>query len=133
MRKWLEAVTNEDTLHPSTHDYWTLTPLGNFDDESSANSESVTEEKTNIKANLSEETDTDDEKPSGGNDGMVVEDREAISHIKAHVISEVDDVVGSKTKSNEVRSADGIDGKEGIAKKKRKEKRTGLKRFSTKS
>ena len=21
MRKWLEAVTNEDTLHPSTHDY----------------------------------------------------------------------------------------------------------------
>ena len=67
-------MTNEDTLHPLTHDYWKLKPLGDFDDKLSANSESVAEEKTNIKANLSQETETDDEKASGGNDGMEFED-----------------------------------------------------------
>ena len=49
MRKWLEAVTNKDTLHPSTHDYWTLKPLEDSDDKSSANSKLVAEEKQTLK------------------------------------------------------------------------------------
>ena len=46
MRKWLEAVTNEDTLHPSTHDYQTLKLLEDFDNKLPANSELVAKEKT---------------------------------------------------------------------------------------
>ena len=49
IQKWLEAVTNEETLHSSTHDYWTLKPLGDFDNKSSAKSELVAEDKPNIK------------------------------------------------------------------------------------
>ena len=98
MSKWLEAVTNEDILHPLTHDYWKFKPLDNFNNKSSANSESVAEDKSNIKANLSEETETDDEKASDGNDGIVVEDREENSPIESQMIPEVDDVVKSKAK-----------------------------------
>ena len=51
MRKLLEAVTNEDTLHLSTHDHWTLKTLEDFDDKSSENSELVAEDKINIEEN----------------------------------------------------------------------------------
>ena len=105
--------------------------MEDFDNDSSANSESVTKDKTNIKANLSEETETDDEKSSDGNDGMEVEDGEDIGYIEAQMTPEVDDVVGSKTKSDEVVGADRTD--ENEENPKRKSKRTSLKRFSTKS
>ena len=65
--------------------------------------------------------ETYDEKASDGNDGMVVEDEEDIGPIEAHMTSEVDDVVGSKTKSNEVGGADVIDGKEEKAEEKKRE------------
>ena len=52
---------------------------------------------------------------------MVVEDGEDIGHIEAQMTSEVDDVVRSKTKSNKIGGADGIDGKEEKAKEKSKE------------
>ena len=107
-------------LHPLTHDYWTLKPLGDFDNKSSANRESVAEDKANIK-NLSKETETDDEKASGGNDGMEVEDGEDIGHIEAQMTPEVDNVVGSETKSDDIGGADGTDGKEEKAKEKNKE------------
>ena len=98
MIKCLDEVTNDNTFHNSTHDYWTLKLLGDFDNKSSANSELVAEEKSHIKANLSEETETDDEKASGDNDGMEVEDGEENISIKAQRTPEVDDKVGSKTK-----------------------------------
>ena len=104
-------MTNEGTLHPSTHDYWTLKPLDNFDNKSSANSESIAEDKTTIKANLSEETETDDEKASDGNDGMDIEGGKDNDFNDAQISSEVDDIVGSQEKTDAAEGADGIDWK----------------------
>ena len=123
MCKRLEAVTNEDTLHPLTHDYWTLKPLGDFDNESSANSESVAEDKTTIKANLNEETETDDEKSSDGNDGMDFEDGKDNDPNDAQISSKVDDIVRSQEKSDAAGGADGIDRKEKMTKKNSKKNR----------
>ena len=118
MCKWLEAVTNEDTLHPLTHDYWTLKPLDDFNNKSSANSESVAEDKTTIKANLTEETETDDEKSSDKNDGMNIEDGKDNDPNDAQISSEVDNIVGSQAKSDAAEGADVIDQKGEMTEKK---------------
>ena len=99
MSKWLESGTNEDTVHPLTHDYWTLKPLDDFEDKSSANSKSVAEDKTKIKANLSEQTKTDDEKVSDENDDMNIEDGKDNDPNDVQISSEVDDIVGSQEKN----------------------------------
>ena len=109
--KSLAAVKNEDTLRPLTHDYWTLKPLDDFDNKSSAKSESVAEDKTTIKANLSEETETDDEKASNENDGMNIEDGKDNDPNDAQISSKVDDIVGSQEKSDAAGGVDGIDWK----------------------
>ena len=93
MCKQLNAVTNDETLHPSTHDYWKLKPLDDFDNKSSANSELVAEDKPIIKAILSKETKTDDEKSCDENDGMDIEDRKDNDLNDAQISSEVDDIV----------------------------------------
>ena len=103
--------------------------MDNFDDELSANSESVAEDKTTIKENRSEETETDDEKASDCNDGMDIKDGKDNYPNDAQISSEVDDIVGSKTKSEAVGDADGIDKKGKTTKKKNQQ--TGLERFST--
>ena len=121
MCKWLEAVTNEDTLHPLTHDYWTLKHLDNFNNKSSANSELVAEDKTTIKANLSEETETDDEKASDGNDGMYIEDGKDNVSNDAQISSEFDEKVRSQEKQAHLEAQMAYTGKGNDQKEQQKE------------
>ena len=63
---------------------------------------------------MSEETDTDDEKASDGNDGMDIEDGKDNYPNDAQISSEVDDIVGSQAKSDAAGGANGIDRKGGM-------------------
>ena len=76
--------------------------------------------KTTIKANLSEETETDDEKASDENDGMDIEDNDDNDTNETQMTSEVDDKSRAKANMDKVGDADGIDRKEETTEKKSK-------------
>ena len=60
MTIWYDNVTNEDTMDPYTHDYWTHLRLANPD--------------INFNSTQSAETETADEDSSDGNKGMDISD-----------------------------------------------------------